>query len=64
MSKLILTIVILFGILCLACGFGLLQNFVVWLIGERPTFILVLLIVGVFVYKIILPELKAESKEQ
>ena len=62
MSKLLLTIAILFGILILACGFVLIQSIVIWLIGEVATLILVLIFTGIFIYKVVLPELKADTE--
>ena len=62
MSKLLLTIAILFGILILACGFVLIQSIVIWLIGEVATLILVLIFTGIFIYKVVLPDLKADTE--
>ena len=62
MSKLMLTLLILIGIFCLACGFVLIQNLVIWLIGEKATLFLVLVLAGIFIYKVILPDLKADTE--
>ena len=63
MIKLILTILILFGIIGLACLFCFVLNLVIWLIGGMTTLMLVLLAVGVFVYRVVLSELKVEVEK-
>jgi hypothetical protein len=63
MGKLILTILILLGIIGLACIFCFVLNLVTWLIGSMATLIIILLATGVFIYQVVLPEMKADTEE-
>ena len=54
--KVLLTIVIVFGILAMATCFVVIQNILVYFLGVKVVFGLVLLGVGVYIYKYIIPE--------
>ena len=54
--KVLLTIVIVFGILAMATCVVVIQNILVYFLGVKLVFGLVLLGVGVYIYKYIIPE--------
>ena len=54
--KVLLTIVIVFGILAMATCVVVIQNILVYFLGVKVVFGLVLLGVGVYIYKYIIPE--------
>ena len=56
MKKILLTIGIVFGILVIATCLVVIQNILVYFLGVKLVFGLVLLGVGVYIYKYIIPE--------
>ena len=54
--KVLLTIVIVFGILIVAMILAVIQNILVYFLGVKVVFGLVLLGVGVYIYKYVIPE--------
>ena len=56
MKKILLTIGIVFGILAMATCVVVIQNILVYFLGVKLVFGLVLLGVGVYIYKYIIPE--------
>lgn len=56
MKKVLLTIGIVFGILIIAIGLSVIQNILVYFLGVKVMFGLVLLGAGVFIYKYLIPE--------
>ena len=54
--KVLLTIVIVFGILAMATCVVVIQNILVYFLGAKVVFGLVLLGVGFYIYKYIIPE--------
>ena len=54
--KVLLTIVIVFGILVMATCVVVIQNILVYFLGVKLVFGLVLLGVGFYIYKYIIPE--------
>ena len=54
--KVLLTIVIVFGILAMATCVVVIQNILVYFLGVKLVFGLVLLGVGVYIYKYVIPE--------
>lgn len=58
MKRLLLTLATLFCAVVVAIIFVAIQKFVDSLIGTKLTFILGMLVGGVFIYKFIVPELK------
>ena len=56
MKKILLTIGIGFGMLVIAICLSVIQNILVYFLGVKVVFGLVLLGVGVFIYKYFIPE--------
>ena len=56
MKKVLLTIGIVFGILIVAMILAVIQNILVYFLGVKLVFGLVLLGVGVYIYKYVIPE--------